>query len=156
MVSLRANGRPEEALTKSTFLVAVESIQAKMERKGADGDDAGGAGGGGEAHEDNEHEGNTADEIEFTWEGPNASDMPGTKTVKMSEMCEDVRESVQKITMEARMQMRAQVQLVPLVKHDEHGNEVAYAGGLLAEIFKTTAHKTKPVANKYVIFTTRS
>ena len=159
MVSLKANDRPEEALTKSTFLVAVESIQAKMERNGADGDDAGGAGGGGEAHEDNEHEGNKADEIEFTWVEPKetAGDTPETKTVKMSEMSEDVRESVQKITRDARVQMRAQVQLVPLVKYDEDGNEVPYAGGLLAEILKTTVHKTEPVANKIVgIFTTRS
>ena len=153
MVSLKANDRPEEALTKSTFLVAVESIQAKMERKGADGDDAGGAGGGGEAQEDNEHEGNKADEIEFTWEEPKetAGDTPETKTVKMSEMRPDIRESVQQITRDARMQMRAQVQLVPLVKHDEDGNEVPCAGGFLAEILKTTVHKTEPVANKFVL-----
>ena len=152
MVSLKGNDRPEEALTKSTFLVAVESIHAQMERKGADGDDAGGAGGGGEAQEDNEPEGNKADEIEFTWEEPKETggDTPETKTVKMSEMREDVRESVQKITRDARVQMRAQVQLVPLVKHDEHGNAVPYAGGLLAEILKTTVHKTEPVANKFV------
>ena len=53
----------------------------------------------------------------------------------MSEMREDVRENVQKITRNARVQMRAQVQFLPWVKHDEHGNEEAYAGGeLLAEI----------------------
>ena len=108
--------------------------------------------GGGEAHEDNEHEGNKAEDIEFTWEGPKetVADTPETKTVKMSEMREDIRESVKKITREAREQMRAQVQLVPLVKHDEHGNVVPCEGGLLAEILKTTVHKTEPVANKFV------
>ena len=139
MVSLKANDRPEAALTKSTFLVAVESIQAKMERTGADGDDAGGSGSGGEAHEDNEHEGNKADEIEFTWEEPKetAGDTPETKTVKMSEMRAGAAS--------------------PLAKYDEHGNEVPYAGGLLAEFLKTTVHETEPVANTFVgMLTTRS
>ena len=42
----------------------------------------------------------------------------------MSEMPEEVRESVFKIITNARVQMRAQVQLLPMVPHDEHGNEV--------------------------------
>ena len=149
MVALKANDKPEEALTKSTFLVAVESIQGKMERPGADGNDAGG---GGEAHEDNEHEENNADEIEFTWEEPKetAGDTPEKKTVKVSEMPEEVRANVFKITTNARVQMRAQIPFLPMVTHDEHGEEKKYEGGLLADCLKTTVHKTKPVANKSV------
>ena len=65
-------------------------------------------------------------------------------------MPEEVRECVCKITTNAHVQMRAQIQFLPMVTHDEHGEEKKYEGGLLADILKATVHKTKPVANKFV------
>ena len=45
-------------------------------------------------------------------------------------MPEEVRECVFKITTNARVQMRAQIQFLTMLTHDEHGEEKKYEGGL--------------------------
>ena len=74
------------------------------------------------------------------------------KSVKTSEMDANTREDIQRVTKEARVQLRAQVQLLSQLVDDERKTTHVQReeGGILAELLKTAAAKAPAADGKLV------